>query len=173
MDRQINVSTIKNLTELMFCNLKIAMDTSDWNAEICGAPAWRYIYHTIHSCDKFFINPSVYDEPPFQTPKLDWPDTPSKVVLDRYTLYGYYQQVKEKILKYVENLTDEKLTEIPNGCSNTRLGLIMEQFRHMYAHVGILNGITIANTGKYPRVLNISDYLSGEHRGDLYDDDVR
>lgn len=170
---QVNADTIEMLTELMFCNLKTAMDTSDWNADICGAPAWRYIYHMIHSCDKFFINPTVYEEPPFQTPNLDWPDTPSDVVLDRSLLYGYYGQVKEKILKYAGGLTDESLAETPEGCANTRLGLIMEQFRHMYAHIGILNGVTIANTGKYPRILNLSELLSGEHVNDLYDDDVR
>lgn len=170
---QMNVNTIKTLTALMFHNLKTAMDTSDWNADICGSPAWRYIYHTIHSCDKFFINPTVFEEPPFQTPKLDWPDAPSDVSLGRGTIYGYYEQVKEKILKYVGRLTDEQLAKSPEGCANTRLGLILEQFRHMYAHIGILNGITIANTGKYPRVLNSSHFLSGAHLNDLYDDDVR
>lgn len=33
----------------MFYNFRIAMDTVDWNADIRGAPAWRYIYHTLHS----------------------------------------------------------------------------------------------------------------------------
>lgn len=75
-----NTVTLKRCTELMFDNLRIAMDTSDWDADICGAPAWRYIYHTLHSADKYLINPTQYDEPPFHAPKLDWPDTPSKIV---------------------------------------------------------------------------------------------
>jgi hypothetical protein len=160
----------------MFHNLRIAMDTSDWNADICGAPAWRYIYHTIHSADKFFINPSkrfAEPEPPFHTPKLDWPDTPSDVVLSRETLYNYYEQVRTKTLDYIGGLTDKQLSVQPEGCIDTRLGLIMGQFRHMYAHIGILNGITIAKTNLYPRVVNSSDWRSGKLPEGLYDEDVR
>jgi ribosomal-protein-alanine N-acetyltransferase len=39
--KTLNIVTIKRCTELMFDNLRIAMDTSDWNADVCGAPAWR------------------------------------------------------------------------------------------------------------------------------------
>jgi hypothetical protein len=152
----------------MFDNLRIAMDTSDWNADICGAPAWRYIYHTLHSADKFFINPTQYTEPPFHIPKLDWPDSPSEIIVSRETLYEYYEQVRQKILDYLDGLTDNQLTERPNGKLSS-LGLVLSQFRHMYAHIGILNGITIARTNQYPRILNESrKRLEG-----LYDEDVR
>ncbi|HML46197.1 MAG TPA: GNAT family N-acetyltransferase [Clostridia bacterium] len=171
-----NVATIKTLTEIMFHNLHIAMDTMDWNADICGAQAWRYIYHTIHSADRFFINPSKrFDEPepPFHTPKLDWPDTPTDVVLSRETLYGYYDQVRQKVLDYIGTLHDTQLHERPEGCTNTRLGLIMEQFRHMYAHIGILNGITIARENRYPLVINSSTWRSGNLPEGLYDVEER
>ena len=56
-----NIATLKTSTELMFHNLHIAMDTVDWNADVCGTTAWRYIYHTLHSADKFFINPNSLD----------------------------------------------------------------------------------------------------------------
>lgn len=171
-----NAETLKISTELMFHNLKIAMDTVDWNANVCGTPAWRYIYHTLHSADKWFINPSKrFDEPepPFHTPKLDWPDTPSDVILSKETLYGYYEQVREKILDYVSGLDDTELCKIPDGCKSTRLGLILSQFRHMYAHIGILNGITIANTGQYPRVINESTWGSGNLPEGLYDVEER
>ncbi|GHU79006.1 hypothetical protein FACS1894191_0840 [Clostridia bacterium] len=171
-----NVSTVKTLTELMFQNLRIAMETSDWNANICGAPAWRYIYHTIHSADKWFIDPSKrFDEPepPFHTPKLDWPDTPSETALSRETLYGYFEQVRKKLLDYVGGLDDARLSEQPEGCALTHLGLIMEQFRHMYAHIGILNGITIANTNRYPLVMNASAWQTGNLPEGLYDVEER
>ncbi len=44
------------------------------------------------------------------------------------------------------------------------------QFRHFMAHIGILNGITIAHTGKYPMVFNLSNWKSGKFEGKLYDD---
>lgn len=53
-----NIATLKTSVDLIFHNLHIAMDTVDWNADVCGAPAWRYIYHTLHSSDKFFIIPA-------------------------------------------------------------------------------------------------------------------
>jgi ribosomal-protein-alanine N-acetyltransferase len=163
-----NIDTIKRLTDLMFYNLWISMQTVDWNAEICGAPAWRYIYHTLHSADKFFINPTQYTEPSFHVSKLDWPDTSSEIILSRETMYEYYEQVRQKILDFLDGMTDSQLTECPNG-KLSRLGLVLSQFRHMYAHIGILNGITIAITNQYPRVLN----ESGKRPEGLYDVEER
>ena len=171
-----NSSTIKESVDLMFQNLKIAMDTVDWNAAVCGAPAWRYIYHTLHSADKWFINPSKRNdepEPHFHTPGLDWPDTPSDVLLDREMLYTYYEQVRRKILDYCDSLNDSQLNERPQGCTGTRLGLALSQFRHMYAHIGILNGVTIANTNRYPRVINEGTWHSGKFPEGLYDVEER
>ncbi len=163
-----NIVTIRRATELMFQNMWIAMQTVDWNTEICGAPAWRYIYHTLHSADKYFINPMNYTEPPFQIRNLDWPDTPSDVILSRETLFAYYEQVRQKILDFLDGLTEEQLIDCPNG-KLSKLGLICSQFRHMYAHIGILNGVTIARTNQYPRVLN----ESRKRPEGLYDTDVR
>lgn len=163
-----NIDTLKRVTDLMFENLLISMKTIDWNADICGAPAWRYIYHTLHSADKYFIASSSFEEPSFHTPLLDWPDTPSEIILSRETLYAYYDEVRQKILSYLAGLSESQLAECPNG-KLSRLGLVLSQFRHMYAHIGILNGVTIATTGKYPRVLN----ESRNRPEGLYDEDVR
>ena len=152
----------------MFDNLWVSMQTVDWNADICGAPAWRYIYHTLHSADKFFINPTEYTEPSFHTQKLDWPDTPSEIVLSRETLYEYHEQVRQKLLDYLDGLTDSQLIECPN-VKLSRLGLIFSQIRHKYAHIGNLNGVTIAKTNKYPRVFN----ESRNRPEGLYDEDIR
>ena len=160
-DTSSNIAALITSTDLMFHNLRIAIDTVDWNAEICSAPAWRYIYHTLHSADKYFINPSTrFDEPepPFHTEGLDFPDNPSDTVLDKDTLNAYYDQVRQKILSYLQSLTDAQLNERPNGCVSTRLGLALSQFRHMYSHIGILNGITIANTNRFPDVINESTF---------------
>ena len=151
------------------------MDTVDWNADICSAPVWRYIYHTLHSADKFFINPSSWaqeDEPPFHSHMLDWPDTQADTVLSKETLYAYFDKVWQKITSYIDSLNDVQLTERPNG-KLTRLGLILSQFRHMYAHIGILNGVTIANTQQYPRVINEGAWCSGKLPEGLYDVEER
>ena len=34
-----------------FINLETAIKTYDRNALVCGSPAWRYVYHAIHSAD--------------------------------------------------------------------------------------------------------------------------
>jgi len=155
---RILTDSIKTSVDLMFYNLRIAMKTCDWQADICGAPAWRYIYHTIHSCDKFFINPAVFDEPPFHSPGLDWPDMQSDIVLSAELLWGYYERTYGKIMVHLDVLTDEQLVEMPEKCNMTRLELVLAQFRHMYAHIGILNGITIAQTAQYPHVVNESNW---------------
>lgn len=163
-----NVALLRTSTDLMFYNLKIAMDTVDWNADICGAPAWRYIYHTLHSADKWFINPSKRNdepEPTFHTTGLDNPNKPSDTVLDRDTLYAYYEQVRQKVLAYLDSLNDSQLNERPEGCTGTRLGLTLAQFRHMYVHIGILNGITISKTARFPRVINEGTWRSGNSPG--------
>lgn len=170
-----NIATLKTSTDLMFYNLRIAMDTVDWNANICGAPAWRYIYHTLHSADKYFINPSSWtkeDEPPFHTHMLDWPDTQADTVLSKEMLYAYFDKVHQKIMGYLDNLNDVQLNDRLGG-KLTRLGLILSQFRHMYAHIGILNGVTIANTQQYPRVINESAWCSGRLPEGLYDVEER
>jgi hypothetical protein len=88
--------------------------------------------------------------------------------LSRETLDAYYGQVRQKICDFVDGLNESQLNERPNG-KLSRLGLVLSQFRHMYAHIGILNGITIAGTNQYPRVLN----ESRKRPEGLYDEDVR
>jgi ribosomal-protein-alanine N-acetyltransferase len=169
------IETLKTSTDLMFHNLHIAMDTVDWNADICGAPAWRYIYHTLHSADKFFINPSSWvaeDEPPFHLHMLDWPDTPTVTVLSKETLYAYFDKVRQKIISYINTFNDIQLNERPGG-KLTRLGLMLSQFRHMYAHIGILNGVTIVSTQQFTRVITEGVWRSGILPEGLYDVEER
>ena len=53
-------------------NLETAIMTYDRNALVCGSPAWRYVYHTIHSADKWFFNPFVYTEPDFHEDSMEF-----------------------------------------------------------------------------------------------------
>lgn len=141
---------IKRQTDANFVNLRTAILTYDREAPVCGAPAWRYVYHTIHSADKWFFNPFIYEEPAFHEPGLDNPNARCNTVLSDEQLLGYLEQVRNKTAAYLDALTDEMLNECPPECGYTRLELVLMQFRHLSVHVGLLNGQTAERTGKFP-----------------------
>lgn len=150
---------------------------------MCGAPAWRYVYHTIHSADKWFFNPFVFDEPPFHRDGMDNPDNPCTIELSDTELPEYLEKVKRKTADYLDALTDKELYECPPDCVFTRMDLVLMQCRrgrfdggvlppfgdlaatsccrHLNIHVGMLNGQTIERTGKFPVVVgpNSADRL--------------
>lgn len=63
-------------------------------------------------------------------------------VISREKLLKYLDYIQEKITKFFEILTFEKLLEKPNGSDYTHLELILGQFRHMMWHTGLSSGIT-------------------------------
>ncbi|MCM1578984.1 MAG: DinB family protein [Ruminococcus sp.] len=133
-----------------FVNPETAIKTYDRNALVCGTPAWRYVYHTIHSADKWFFNPFSYAEPDFHEEGMDNPDNPCSVELSDRRLLDYLYTVKEKTLHYIDTLTDEMLAQKPANCPYTRMELILRQFRHISLHTGMLNGLTAEKTGNFP-----------------------
>lgn len=145
---------IKKYADVNFINLEVTIKTYDRNALVCGAPAWRYVYHTIHSADKWFFNPFVYDEPEFHTAGMDNPDNPCDIILSDQQLMDYLHKVRDKTLAYMDTFTDEMLYEYPQECPYSRLELVLRQFRHLFMHIGMLNGQTIERTGKFPVYLS-------------------
>lgn len=141
---------IKQQADINFINLETAIKTYDRDALVCGAPAWRYVYHTIHSADKWFFNPCIYDEPPFHADGMDNPDNPCDIVLTDEQLLDYMHAVRRKTADYLDGLTDDMLLEKPDQCKFTRFELVLLQFRHISMHTGMLNGLTIERTGKFP-----------------------
>ncbi|MCM1023627.1 MAG: DinB family protein [Prevotella sp.] len=133
-----------------FVNLETAIRTYDRNALVCGSPAWRYVYHTIHSADRWFFNPFVYAEPDFHEIGMDNPDNPCGTELSDKQLLEYLYAVKDKTLQYIDTLTDEALAEKPENCPYTRMELVLRQFRHISLHTGMLNGLTVEKTGNFP-----------------------
>lgn len=148
------VGSIRKLTEIMFVNADIMLQTCDLDYILCDMPIWKHVYHMLHSCDQWFINPNEYMEPDFHVPGLNSLDIPSEKVLSRDELAAYLESVRSKIMAYVDSLTDEQLYEVPNGCKLNRLGMILSQYRHFYAHLGNINATTIIETNKWPRVVN-------------------
>lgn len=141
-----------------FINLETAIKTYDRNALVCGSPAWRYVYHAIHSADKWFFNPFVFDEPSFHRDGMDNPDNPCDIVLSDGELLEYLEKVRNKTLDYIGSLTDEMLLECPENCPYTRFELALMQFRHISLHIGMLNGLTIERTGRFPLTVGADGY---------------
>ena len=141
---------IKETVKPNFLNIRTSIQTYDRNALCCGAPCWRWAYHALHSADKWFINPFVYEEPSFHEEGMDNPDNPTNVVLSDEDLLNYLDQIEEKTLNYIDSLTDDMLYEKPENCSYTRMELVLRQFRHLSFHTGMLNGQTALETGSFP-----------------------
>ena len=141
---------IKNMVKPNFLNIRTSIKTYDRNALCCGTHCWRWVYHALHSADKWFINPFVYKEPDFHVEGMDDPEKPCEVVLSDEQLLDYLAMVEKKTLGYLDTLTDEMLYEKPEQCRYTRMELILRQFRHISFHTGMLNGQTALATGQFP-----------------------
>ncbi len=146
--------TIKIQANANFVNLETAIKTYDRNALVCGVPSWRYVYHTIHSADKWFINPFYYNEPEFHQEGMDNPDNPCKEELSDEELLNYLYEVRDKTFRYIDELNDQMLCEKPDICPYTRMDLVLMQFRHISYHTGMINGLTIEKTNKFPVYVN-------------------
>ncbi len=153
-----------------FINLETTIQTYDRNALVCGSPAWRYVYHTIHSADKWFFNPFVFEEPPFHQCGMDNPDNPCDITLTDDELLEYLEKVRDKTLDYIDSLTDEMLLECPENCIYTRFELILGQFRHISFHTGMLNGQTCEITGKFPVFVGTEKKSLDRLKKGLYDE---
>lgn len=159
---------IKEQAGANFLNLETAVKTYDRNALVCGAPAWRYVYHTIHSADKWFFNPSVFEEPEFHENGMDNPDNPCTAELSDKELLDYLEKVKQKTFDYLDALTDKELYECPDNCGFTRMDLVLIQFRHMSFHTGMLNGQTAERTERFPAY--VSPHTADRLKKSLYDE---
>lgn len=153
---------IKNMVIPNFINMETSIRTYDRDADCCGAPAWRYVYHALHSADKWFINPFVYDEPAFHQEGMDNPDRVCSVILSDGQLLEYLAKIREKTCDYLDALTDDLLCEKPENCPYTRLELVLRQFRHLSFHTGMLNGQTAEHMGKFPIYVSEDSIFPGD-----------
>ena len=155
-----------------FHNIETMLRTFDPEAELFGMPLWKHAYHLLHSCDRWFVNPGRYDEPPFHTPGLNSLDDPVfEPHLSREDLLAYHAQIRAKCLAYLETLRDEDWvrdlesrawTQAPERRSWAPIELLLGQFRHIYAHLGNINAVTMQQTGRWPRVVGLEWQISDE-----------
>ncbi len=152
MNREL-IMAITKQTEVLFDNAAIMLHTCNLDFVLCDMPVWKHVYHMLHSCDQWYINPNRYTEPDFHEPNLNSLDIESGKVLSRQDLFQYLEAIRIKILAYLDSLTDDMLYEIPPDCNGNRLSLILSQIRHFYAHLGNINATTIIQTNQWPRVI--------------------
>lgn len=166
---RVLVEAITDQTRRSLWSLKNVIDgIADEHLEklYCGMPLWKHVYHTLHSLDRWYIDPSRYEEPPFHIPDLNNLDVPTDKTLSRAQLDAYFGSVAGKITAYLDTLTDGDLSKPPEGGQpHSRLTLIMAQHRHLDMHIGMLMGFSIADLGLWPRVLGIDDNLNSEAPG--------
>ena len=166
MERRL-IETIKASTEIMFHNFYVTLVTCDMEYILADMPIWKHCYHTLHSCDQWFINPVQYEEPAFHEEGLNSLDFMGTKVLSREELLNYFETVKSKILQYLDSLKDADLYEKPERYKHIRLECMIGQMRHFYCHLGNINATTIIETNKWPRVVGMSGLEEGLNRNSL------
>ena len=158
---------IKDQTKRVLWSINNVIDCiSDeyWNKNYCEMSLWKHIYHTLHSLDKWYINPRNYLEPSFHIKDLNNLDIKTDKVLSRNELKHYFRSIEKRINQYLNSLTDDILLTKPKNCEWTRFTLIFAQHRHLHSHMGIIIGFIIAETGLWPRVLGLEDEIpTGEY----------
>lgn len=129
-----------------------------WAKRYDGIPMWKYLYHTLYSMDRWYINPCdpAYQNPEFHMETLaDLNVVPGDEAVTRDQMERYFAYIKKKIENYITFLRDKDLAQEPESCSLSRFRLILGQFRHWHRHMGIIYGFLVADTGKWPYVLNM------------------
>lgn len=134
-----------------------------WDKEYCNIPLWKHVYHTLHSLDRWFINPAQYEEPSFHKKDLNNLNARTEAALTKQQMLAYYGEVEGKILTYLSGLTEDMLREKPENCEHSRFALILGQHRHLQYHIGILAGFIIAGEGKWPRIIGLEEVFPQEN----------
>ena len=136
---------IFNQTKILFENIANQIMSADLSCMVDNVNNSRFLFHTIHSMDKYFINPYQYN---YEVNELiDISEDYS--VISREKLQCYFDFVKAKIENYLAALTDEELTQCPPNCPYTRLDLILAQFRHAMFHAGMSEIVTFNTKGQW------------------------
>ncbi|MBE6754164.1 MAG: DinB family protein [Ruminococcaceae bacterium] len=142
------------LGNVIDCCYDSKMPEGFWDKPFCGMPVWRHVYHTLHSLDRWLINPAVYEPAmPFAGEVPSDLDTPLEVRMSPEQLVEYKEAVYTKVREYVMGIDESGLLEKPVGCKHTRFTLILGQMRHLHTHMGMLMGFVIGESGLWPAVL--------------------
>jgi hypothetical protein len=164
------VEIITRQINILFQNMQITLDEiTDMQLvpQISDMPVWKHVYHTLHSLDQWFINPNRYKEPDFHIDKLNSLFDSSDKSLSKEELQSYFDSVKEKINKYLAELTDDDLAYCPEGYNFSRLELILGQIRHLSYHIGLIHCFIRSESGKWPAFMNLSRFIEFVNKNKL------
>ena len=155
------VKIIIEQTNVLFINMYEQINRADLSCVIDNVNNSRFLFHMIHSMDKYFINPYDYDYS--EVYKLIGIEEKYSIisesregyiaaegyVIPREKLIAYMEYVKDKISKYLSNLSEEELSDKPDNCPYTRLQMILAQYRHSMFHCGMSEVATYENTDEW------------------------
>jgi len=147
------VQQLKRQQEINFKNMRDQIEMADLETVFDNENNSRYIFHYLHSMDRFFMNPNDYvyegdklfgidENLSVIDPKRAGYVEDTSIVIPRDKLLKYLDYIEAKINAYFETLTAENLVEAPEGFVVSRLELILAQFRHQMWHVGLSSAIT-------------------------------
>ena len=167
-EKKMLVHIIQEHTAVLFTNLKAQIEQSDLNALLDGLPNSRYLFHALHSLDRWYINPDDYTFPGATVAGVDEHfsvidekrpgyEQASDLHITKEQLLKYKSYVEEKINAYLSSLNDDMLAEkVSPQKSYTRLGLILSQFRHFMFHLGMSETLTFENDHTWPEYTGYS-----------------
>ena len=154
------VKEIRNQTEILLRNIEVQINEAPLDAMLDNVNNSRFLFHAIHSLDRYFINPYHYKYEAGSLIDVDenlsiisetregYTAAPG-VVIERQKLVAYFDFVKAKIFSYLDNLTDQELTEKPEDCPHTKLALILGQYRHLMFHAGLSEAVNFDTNGTW------------------------
>ena len=143
------VRIINEQTNVLFINMYEQINRADLSCVVDNVNNSRFLFHMIHSMDKYFINPFEYDYSEVYgiigidekysiiSESREGYIAGEGYVIPREKLIGYMDYVKDKVNKYLSELRDEDLYEKPANCPYTRLQMILAQYRHSMFHCGM------------------------------------
>ena len=155
------IGIIKDQTNILFVNMYEQINRADLSCMIDNVNNSRFLFHMIHSMDKYFINPFDYDysyvysligiEEKYSiiSESRDGYIPAEGYVIPREKLIEYMDYVKDKINKYLSELSDEDLSEKPDKCQYTRIQMILAQYRHSMFHSGMSEMATYESKGEW------------------------
>jgi len=149
------IDILKRHTGNSLESISILFDTfieSDFEKSVNGFPIWQQFYHTINSMDRIFIDPQNYKYPEFHEENINNLEYHFDKTYTKECLYGYFQEVKNKIDNYLDKISEDELLKKSSHktINMTKLDHILAQLRHIGFHLGYLHSCTKVMFGNTP-----------------------
>jgi len=149
------INVLKRHTVNSFESIEILFNIfneKDFEESVNGFYIWQQFYHMINSMDRIFIDPENYEWSKFHEENKNNLEYYFEKILTKECLYNYFQEVKNKINDYLENINENELLNKSNHktIEMTKFDHILAQFRHMAFHLGYLHNCTKVMFGNTP-----------------------